>query len=264
METRQPALEVAEVRKTYDRKIAVDGVSLTVEPGEVFGLLGPNGAGKTSLIRMIMDIIRPDSGTVRVLGQTLTPEIKDRMGYLPEERGLYQKLKVLDVLVFLGQIKGLKRHVAAARAEAYLDRFGLFGARRRNMRELSKGMQQKVQLAAVLLHEPVVVVLDEPFMGLDPLNRELVIDLIKETASRGAAIVLSTHLMDQVEALCTRAFLIHEGRGILSGSVREMRERYAENAVLIETDAKLEGRPEVERAVGGGERRKVFLRVAPE
>jgi len=259
-----PALEVVDVVKAYDRKLAVDRVSLCVEPGEVFGLLGPNGAGKTSLIRMIVDITRPDSGSIRVLGQTMTPALKDRMGYLPEERGLYQKQKVFDVLVFLGQIKGLARHVAAARAESTLDRFGLFASRRKNMRELSKGNQQKVQLAAVLMHEPALVILDEPFIGLDPINRELVIQLMKEAAARGTAIILSTHLMDQVELLCTRAYLINEGRGVLSGTVREMRERFADNAVLVETDADLAKRPEVERAQAVNGLQKAWLRTTPE
>lgn len=258
------ALDVADVRKAYDGKMAVDGVSLSVPPGEIYGLLGPNGAGKTTLIRMIMDILRPDSGTIRVLDQPISPALKDRLGYLPEERGLYQKQKVLDVLVFLGQLKGLRRHVAAARAEAALDRCGLFEMRRKRMRELSKGMQQKVQIAAVLLHEPALVVLDEPFVGLDPVNRELVLSIIKEAAAKGTAVILSTHLMDQVVALCTRAVLLNRGRIILSGTVQEMRERHADNAFLVETDARLEGRPGVRQAQAVGGRWKVHLDSSPE
>ncbi len=258
------ALEVVDVVKAYDGKLAVDRISLSVAPGEVFGLLGPNGAGKTSLIRMITDIIRPDSGTIRILGQPLTSALKDKIGYLPEERGLYQKQKVLDVLRFLGELKGLSRHVAGARADNYLDRFGLFAYRRKNMRELSKGMQQKVQLAAVLLHEPSLVILDEPFTGLDPVNRIVVIDLMKELAAKGTAIILSTHLMDQVEALCTRAMLMNHGRTILSGTVREMREKFADDSILIETDVKLEGRADVDSVESKGALAKVRPRVSPE
>ena len=260
-----PALEVEKVVKLYGLKRAADGVSFTVEPGEVFGLLGPNGAGKTTLIRMIMDIIRPDEGRIRALGVPVTTDVKDRLAYLPEERGLYQKQRVADVLIFLGELKGLPHHIARRRTEEYLDRVGLLEARRKKMRELSKGMQQKVQIAAVLLHEPALVILDEPFVGLDPANRALVIDLLKQTAARGAAVILSTHLMEQVEALCSRILLIHEGREVLSGGVREVKERHADRSVLIETDAPLDGRPDIERASPAGNGlTRVSLKVPPE
>jgi ABC-2 type transport system ATP-binding protein len=191
------ALEVDKVVKSYGLKRAADGVTFSVEPGELFGLLGPNGAGKTTLIRMIMDIIRPDEGSIRALGLPVTGDVKDRLAYLPEERGLYQKQRVGDVLVFLGELKGLPHHLARKRADEYLDRVGLLETRNKKMRELSKGMQQKVQIASVLLHEPALVILDEPFIGLDPANRALVIELLKATAARGATIILSTHLMDR-------------------------------------------------------------------
>jgi ABC-2 type transport system ATP-binding protein len=259
------ALEVDRVVKHFGIKRAVDGVSFAVAPGETFGLLGPNGAGKTTLIRLVMDILRPDAGTIRVLEKPVSPAVTDRMAYLPEERGLYQKQRVGDVLTFLGELKGLPHHVARRRADEYLDRVGLLQARRKKMRELSKGMQQKVQIAAVLLHEPSLVILDEPFIGLDPANRALVIDLLKATAARGAAVILSTHLMDQVEALCSRILLIHEGREVLSGTVRDVKERYADRSVLIETDAPLPGRTEVERAEPAKDGlMRVTLRVPPE
>jgi len=260
-----PSLEVDRVVKNYGLRRASDGVSFSVEPGEIFGLLGPNGAGKTTLIRMIMDIIRPDEGSIRALGVPVTTGVKDRLAYLPEERGLYQKQRVADILVFLGELKGLPHHVARRRADEYLDRVGLLETRHKKMRELSRGMQQKVQIAAVLLHEPALVILDEPFIGLDPANRALVIDLLKETAARGAAVILSTHLMDQVEALCSRILLIHEGREVLAGKVRDVQERHADSTVLIETDAPLEGRPEVERATPAKNGlTRLALRVAPE
>jgi ABC-2 type transport system ATP-binding protein len=214
---------------------------------------------------MIMDILRPDEGTIRALGRPVTTDVKDRLAYLPEERGLYQKQRVGDILVFLGELKGLARHVAKKRADEYLDRVGLLDARRKKMRELSKGMQQKVQIAAVLQHEPELVILDEPFIGLDPANRALIIDLLKQTAARGAAIILSTHLMDQVEALCSRILLIHQGREVLSGSLREVKERHADRSILIETDQPLDGRPEVEAITGRvNGMTRLILREAPE
>ena len=255
-------LRVSDVVKAYSGKVAVDHVSLEVKPGETFGLLGPNGAGKTTLIRMIMDIMRPDSGRIEVNGAAVNASTQNILGYLPEERGLYQKQKVFDVLVFLAEIKGLPRHVARARAERYLDRVGLLETRNKHMRELSKGMQQKLQIAAVLQHEPALVILDEPFIGLDPVNRGVVLDLLSETTKRGAAIILSTHLMEQVEMLCERALMIHKGRTVLYGTVREIRERHADQSVRVDCDRDLTRHPDVARTEDG----RVYLRegVAPE
>ncbi len=255
-----PALEVRGVSKSYGTKIAVDAVSLSVEPGQVFGLLGPNGAGKTSLLRMVMDITRPDAGEIRVLGAEPGPATKDRVAYLPEERGLYQRQRVGDVLRFLGEIKGLPSHVAARRAEAALDRVGLLETRRKRMRELSKGMQQKVQIAAVLLSEPEFVVFDEPFEGLDPVNRVLVTDLMKEHAARGAAIVLSSHRMDQVEAMCRQVLLLDRGRTVLEGEVGAIRERFADHSVLLEAEGDVAGDPLVERTEPRGPALRAWLR----
>jgi ABC-2 type transport system ATP-binding protein len=255
-------LRLSDVVKAYRGRTAVDRVSFEVAPGEVFGLLGPNGAGKTTLIRMIVDILRPDSGVIEVLGRPVTPATRDRLGYLPEERGLYQRQKVFDVLVFLAEIKGLPAHVARARAERYLDRVGLLEVRNKAMRELSKGMQQKLQVAAVLQHEPELVILDEPFIGLDPLNREVVVELFQETVKRGASVILSTHLMEQVEMLCSRAVMLHRGRVVLSGTVREIRERHADNAVVVECGRDLSSHADVVQARGS----KLHLRegVSPE
>ena len=255
-----PALEVRSVSKAYGAKTAVDALSLSVEPGEIFGLLGPNGAGKTTLIRMVMDILRPDSGEIRVLDQPVTPALKDRLGYLPEERGLYQRLRVGEILRFMGRLKGLSSHAASHRVDEWLDRVGLLATRNKRMRELSKGMQQKVQLAAVLLPEPDFIVLDEPFEGLDPVNRVLVTDLMKEACARGATLVLSSHRMDQVEALCRHVILINLGKEVLSGDVASIRERHAENAVILESDADLTDHPSVERVEERGAARTVWLR----
>ncbi len=255
-----PALDVRGVTKAYAAKVAVEGLSLSVERGEIFGLLGPNGAGKSTLIRMVMDILRPDSGEIRVLDQPRGPALRDRVGYLPEERGLYQRQRVLEVLRYLAELKGLPRDLAGRRAEEWLDRVGLLDARHKRMRELSKGMQQKVQLAAVLMTRPELMILDEPFEGLDPVNRVAVTDIVKEAAAAGATVMLSSHRMDQVESLCRRVFLINRGREVLSGPVREIRERFADNAVLIECDRDAAAHPAVARSEARGAALKLWLK----
>jgi ABC-2 type transport system ATP-binding protein len=253
-----PALDVRGVTKAYGTKVAVDSASFTVERGEIFGLLGPNGAGKSSLIRMVMDILRPDSGEIRVLDAS--PGVHERIGYLPEERGLYQRQRVGDVLQFLGELKGLARHVAVRRVDQYLDRVGLLETRKKRMRELSKGMQQKIQLAAVLLTEPDLMILDEPFEGLDPVNRVLVTDLMKEFAAKGSTIVLSSHRMDQVEEMCRSVFLINQGRGVLSGEVRDIKERFADNSVFLECDRDVRTHAGVARVEPKGRAVKIWLK----
>ena len=255
-----PALEVRGVTKTYGTKIAVNDVSFSVEPGEVFGLLGPNGAGKTSLIRMVMDIMRPDSGEIRVLDKPPGRELKSRVGYLPEERGLYQSQKVGEVLRFLGELKGLPRHVATQRADRYLERVGLLETRNKRMKELSKGMQQKVQIAAVALPEPEFLILDEPFEGLDPVNQVLITELIKELQGEGKTIVLSSHRMDQVEVLCRNVVLLNQGQTILSGGVREIREKHADSSVTLEVDRDMKTHPAVERVETVEKGQRVWLR----
>ena len=253
-----PALEVRGVTKAYGTKVAVDSASFSVGRGEIFGLLGPNGAGKTSLIRMIMDILRPDSGEIRVLD--VPPGVNSRVGYLPEERGLYQRQRVGDILQFLGELKGLERHVAVRRVEQYLDRVGLLETKKKRMRELSKGMQQKVQIAAVLLPEPELMILDEPFEGLDPVNRVLINDLMKEFAAKGATILLSSHRMDQVEEMCRSVFMIHQGKGVLSGEVREIKERYADNSVFLECDRDIAAHAAVARTEAKGRAVRLWLK----
>jgi ABC-2 type transport system ATP-binding protein len=207
-----------------------------------------------------MDILKPDAGEILLFDHPVTPATKERIGYLPEERGLYQRQRVGEILEFLGELKGLPRTVAARRAEAYLDRVGLIEVKRKRMRELSKGMQQKVQIAAVLLSEPELLILDEPFEGLDPVNRVLITDLMKEFSARGTTILLSSHRMDQVEALCRHVFLIHQGRGILSGAVEDLKERFADNALVLEADRDVQGHASVERAQPDGRGIKVWLR----
>ncbi len=215
-------LEFANVGKTFGKTEALRGVSLSVHSGEIFGLLGPNGAGKTTLIRIGLDILRPDHGTVTLFGSPLHRDTLDRVAYLPEERGLYKKTKVVDALVYFGRLKGLTRRAAKAATAHWLDKVGMSHVARQNVETLSKGMSQKVQLAATLLSEPELCVLDEPFSGLDPLNVDLVKRLIQERRNKGQTTILSTHMMSQVEALCDRVALIHAGERVIYGPLNEV------------------------------------------
>jgi len=226
-------LRFTSIHKRYGSFHALKGVSLAVEEGEVFGLLGPNGAGKTSLIRIGLDIIRPDEGEVSLLGQPMSREALDQVGYLPEERGLYKKSRVLEVLVYLGRLKGLSRAEAKARSEAWLARIGLSEVADRRLEALSKGMSQKVQIAGTLLADPPLAVLDEPFSGLDPVNVELVKELIAERRAAGRTTVLSTHLMHQIEALCDRVAVIHRGERVVYGDIDTVRRERSRPAVFV-------------------------------
>jgi ABC-2 type transport system ATP-binding protein len=216
-------------------------VSLEIGEGEVFGLLGPNGAGKTTLIRILMDIIRADSGTIGMFGSPRTRQHLDRVAYLPEERGLYTKQKVLDIMTYFGALKGLTRQEARARSRDWLERMDLAETADWRVERLSKGMSQKVQIAATLLTDPPLCVLDEPFSGLDPVNVRMVQDLIQSRRARGLTTVLSTHQMNQVEMLCDRVALIDKGRLVVYGEVDEVRRKHSTPEVVVE----LEGEPPV-------------------
>ena len=221
------------VSKRFGEKLALLDVSLEVEPGEVFGLLGPNGAGKTTLIRIAFDILRPDSGDVRLFGQPLRRELLDRVSYLPEERGVYRKATTRDLLSYFGRLKGMAPKAAREAADRWLAKVGLEAAADLHVEALSKGMTQKVQIAGALMTEPEFCVLDEPFSGLDPVNVAMVKALILERRSEGKSTVLSTHLMHQVEALCDRVALIHEGRLVVYGALAEIRRKYSHPEVLV-------------------------------
>lgn len=214
-------------------------VSFEVRPGEVFGLLCPNGAGKTTTIRMILDIFKPDSGTIEVLGGPMTPARRDRVGYMPEERGLYPYLRVLDCLVYLGSLKGLSRSEARRRAETYLERLELNGQHREKIANLSRGMTQKVQVIAAVLHEPDLLIIDEPFANLDPVNAQLVREIILEMRDQGKAIIMTSHQMALVEAMCDRIAMIHHGRVVLQGSVGEVRRQFATNILRLSGSGEL-------------------------
>jgi ABC-2 type transport system ATP-binding protein len=223
----QAAIGFDGIEKRYGDVVALRGVSFEVRPGEVFGLLGPNGAGKTSLMRILLDILRADAGTITVFGEPRRPEHLDRIGFLPEERGLYTKQPVLRVMTYFGTLKGLSSVEAKRRARAWLERMGLPEVATWRVERLSKGMSQKVQIAATLLAEPEVCVLDEPSTGLDPVNVSLVEDLIRERRQAGKTTILSTHQMNTVEALCDRVALIHRGKLLVYGDVDEVRRRYS-------------------------------------
>ncbi len=218
-----PAIDIRQVSKRFGTFTAVDDLTLTVPAGCVQGFLGPNGAGKTTTLRMVMNIFAPDSGTIHVLGERMSEPLKKRIGYLPEERGLYRKMRVLEMLVFFAALKGLPEREGRRRAQDWLQRFGLEAWGRRFVRDLSKGMQQKVGFIATMLHDPELVVLDEPFSGLDPVNLEFVRDVILDLKRRGRTVVFSTHQMDEAEKLCDRIFMILAGRKVLDGSLDEVR-----------------------------------------
>ncbi len=226
-------IQIRNIRKVYDTKVAVEGLSLSIEPGTMFGLLGPNGSGKTSSIRMMIGMTVPDSGTVELLGKPFERASLHRVGYLPEERGLYKKMKVLDQLVFLGQLHGLDEATARRRAISWCERLQITEAIGKKTEELSKGMQQKIQFIAALLHEPELIIMDEPFSGLDPVNATLLQDTLLDLRREGKAILFSTHRMDQVEKLCDAIAIIYQGRLVLSGTVREVKSRYPRNRVQI-------------------------------
>jgi ABC-2 type transport system ATP-binding protein len=227
-------VEVSRVAKQFGATQAVTDVSFTVARGEIFGLLGPNGAGKTTTIRMILDIFKPDGGSVSILGGAMTDAKKDRIGYMPEERGLYQDVALERCLIYLATLKGVPPAEARRRLGPLLDRFDLAAHRGKKIKELSKGMQQKAQIISTLLHRPQLMIVDEPFAGLDPINTQLVKDLLQEQSQEGAAILMSTHQMHQVEAMCDRIVLINEGRNVLYGRLDEIRRQYAGGALLVQ------------------------------
>ncbi len=227
------SVEISHLVKTFGPVRAVDDVSFTVEKGEIFGLLGPNGAGKTTTLRVLLDIFRPDSGTLSILGGPMTEAKKDRIGYMPEDRGLYQDIPLERCLAYLGALKGLPPSEVRRRSAEYLERFDLADSRHKKVKELSKGMQQKAQIIATLLHEPELLIVDEPFSGLDPVNTQMVKDLLRDQRSKGVTIIMCTHQMNQVEELCDRLVLIDHGKVMLYGNLEEIQRRYSGHAVMV-------------------------------
>lgn len=233
-------LTVTNVSKRFGNHVANDNVSLSVRPGSIFGLLGPNGAGKTTLIRMVTQIIEPDQGSIRLEGIP-DSERNTRIGYLPEERGLYKKLTVLEQIVYFASLKGLSKATAEQQARLWLERMDASGWESKKIQELSKGMQQKVQFIATILHAPSLLILDEPFSGLDPVNADLMISVVKELQANGTTIMLSTHQMDQVERLCEDIALINRGKVVLDGSLNAIRSSNATNRLRFRTVGSADG-----------------------
>jgi ABC-2 type transport system ATP-binding protein len=231
-----PVVELAGVTKAYENKVAVNNLSLSIEAGQMFGLLGPNGAGKTSSIRMMMGITMPDSGSVSLFGKPFDRRSLERVGYLPEERGLYKKMKVIEQLIFFGELHGLTADVARTRAINWAKRLEIADSLQKKTEELSKGMQQKIQFIAALLHDPGLIVMDEPFSGLDPVNATLLERTLIELKDQGKAILFSTHRMDQVEKLCDSICLVNKGAAVLEGKMREIKSRYERNRIIVEFD----------------------------
>jgi ABC-2 type transport system ATP-binding protein len=229
-----PVVDLDRISKSYSNKVAVRELSLRIEPGTMFGLLGPNGAGKTSTIRMMVGMTLPDSGTVRLFDEPFRRDHLRRVGYLPEERGLYKRMKVIDQLVFMGQLHGLDRATAAARARQWCERMDIAESMEKKTQELSKGMQQKIQFIATLLHDPELIIMDEPSSGLDPVNVSLLEQILLDLKSKGRTILFSTHRMEQVEKLCDAICLVDQGRAVLEGTMRGVKSRYARNRVVVE------------------------------
>ncbi|MBC8029848.1 MAG: ABC transporter ATP-binding protein [Pyrinomonadaceae bacterium] len=233
MTNSSPSVVVDHISKSFGEFTAVNDLSLAVHAGRVFGLLGPNGAGKTTTIRMIVNITAPDSGRIKLFGQQITPALQDRIGYLPEERGLYKKMKVGDQLRFFAELKSVSGKEAERRVDRWLDRVKLTEWKSKKATELSKGMQQKIQFITAVIHEPDLIILDEPFSGLDPVNVDLLKEIILELKAAGKTIIFSTHQMEVAERICDDICLINRSRKVLEGSIREVKRGFSRNAVAL-------------------------------
>jgi len=232
-------VEVSHITKTYGNRAVVNDVSFTVNPGEILGLIGPNGAGKTTTIRMMMDIIQPDSGDIKILGEKLTETSKNSIGYLPEERGLYKKLNVVDSVVYFATLKGMDKEVARRRADDLLKRVEMLPHKNKKIEELSRGMGQIIQVIVTVIHDPKLIILDEPTAGLDPLNAQLLKDMMLELRNQGKTVIMSTHRMNEIEEMCDRILMINHGQTVLYGGIKEIKSRYRSNSVLVEADGRL-------------------------
>jgi ABC-2 type transport system ATP-binding protein len=242
-------VELDGVRKCYGDFVAVEALGFTIAPGTIYGLLGPNGAGKTSTLRMMLGITLPDSGVVRMFGEPFRREHLKRIGYLPEERGLYKKMKIGEQLTFLGQVRGLSAAEATRSAQTWCERLEISDWMPKKVEELSKGMQQKIQFIAALLHDPELIIMDEPFAGLDPVNATVLKDVLVDLKAKGHTILFSTHRMDQVEKLCDSICLINRGRSVLEGELKQIKARHGRNHVQIQYEGSgdfLHGSPLIE------------------
>ncbi len=230
MDMSEKILDVKNLTKSFDAKKVLDDLSFEVKKGEVFGLLGPNGAGKTTIIRIILDIIRADHGEIKIFGEKFDENLKEKIGYLPEERGLYQKITVIECLKYFAELKNVKK--SEDKIDFWLDKVGLRDYKKKKIEGLSKGMQQKIQLVAAFIHNPELLILDEPFSGLDPINTKLAKDILLDLKREGKTIILSTHQMDQVERTCDRILMINRGKRVLYGSLDEIKSNYKESLIV--------------------------------
>jgi len=253
------AAEVSHIAKSFGKTHAVVDVSFAVERGEIFGLLGPNGSGKTTTLRLMLDVFKPERGTVSILGGPMSEEKKEHIGYMPEERGLYQDMALERCLLYLATLKGVPAAEARKRLAGYLERFDLAAHKGKKVKELSKGMQQKAQIINTILHRPELVVIDEPFTALDPINTQLVKDLMKELRDLGSTIIMSTHQMHQVEELCDRILLIDDGQDVLYGNLDEIRGQYSGHAVLVRVAGELPAVAGVEEVLPHNNATKLML-----
>ncbi len=230
------ALEIENISKSFGDFYAVKNLSFSISKGSIYGLLGPNGAGKTTTIRMVMNIIIPDEGLIKVLGRKMDEKMKERVGYLPEDRGLYPKMKVGEILVFLAELKGIRRVDARKKIDFWLEKLDLADWKLKKVEELSKGMQQKIQFIATVIHQPDLIILDEPFIGLDPVNTKLLKDIMLEIREQGTTIIFSTHRMEQVEMICDDICLINKGKMVLEGNLSHIKNQYGKNTVVLDYD----------------------------
>jgi len=259
-------VEVSQISKSFKGVKVVDSVSFAIGQSEIFGMVGPNGAGKTTTLRMLMDIIKPDSGEIKILGEPINEGTKNRIGYLPEERGLYKKLTVSESLYYLAALKNMKRSLAREKATELLKRVNMLPHKDKKTDELSHGMGQLIQFVATILHDPELVVFDEPFAALDPVNTQLLKELILELKSQGKSVILSTHMMNQVEELSDRILMINKGQAVLYGSLAEIKSRYRNNSISLECDRLPDNLPGVVGSKAHGKYLEIFLdgRTSPQ
>lgn len=261
------SLKVSNITKRFGEFTAVDDLSFEVRAGRVFGFLGPNGAGKTTTIRMIVGITAPDEGSIELFGEQISPALQNRIGYLPEERGLYKKMKVVDQLKYFAALKGISSAEAEKRIDLWLERMQLSEWKKKKTTDLSKGMQQKIQFISTVLHDPDLLILDEPFSGLDPVNVEFMIDVLAEFRTKQKTVIFSTHLMETAERLCHDIILINKARKVVGGSLREVKESYGTNLIAfrgVNADMVLKDRTLVEKAVEHADEQELHLAAGVE
>jgi len=230
------SVEVNHITKVYGTRAVVNDVSFTVNPGEILGLIGPNGAGKTTTIRMMMDIIKPDHGDIKILGEKINENSKNLIGYLPEERGLYRKMNVIDSIIYFASLKGMDNQTARQRSDDLLRRVDMLPHKNKKVEELSRGMGQIIQVIVTVIHDPKLIILDEPTAGLDPVNAQLLKDMMVELRNRGKSVIMSTHRMNEIEELCDRILMINRGQVVLYGGLAEIKSKFRNNSVIVEFD----------------------------